>query len=178
LRKLLSYALILLLLLNVWGYYGVFVGFQYNHEQRINRALDDHKFSTDETVALKIPLALPYATDMLDFERVNGQFEHEGELYRLVDKKLSNDTLTLVCLRDSKHGEIKDAQTRFVKTFADNSSDASSHQKTFMLIKDYLGTAIQIENTNSGWQIDVRYFGSFPSKYVASCDDLLRPPQG
>jgi hypothetical protein len=46
----------------------------------------------DETILLKIPVAVPYQIDSEGYERVDGEFEHQGEFYRLVKQKYQNDT--------------------------------------------------------------------------------------
>ena len=55
-KKITAYLLILLLLLNVMGYYGVFVGLKYSHSASINQQLDDFRYEEYETVTLKVPV--------------------------------------------------------------------------------------------------------------------------
>jgi len=129
-RKLLSIVLSLLLLMNVLGYYGVFMGLHYKNSQDLMQRFDANDYGEQETVTLKVPLALPYAADETQFERVDGELEHQGEFYRLVKQRLYQDTLYMVCYKDSQSKRIKQALADYVKTFTDKPADAKSSGKT------------------------------------------------
>lgn len=75
-------------------------------DQRINHRLDANQYDPDETIELKVPVALPYPIYSQDFQRVDGRFEHEGEFFKLVKHKLHNDTLYIVCIRDHQTREL------------------------------------------------------------------------
>jgi len=139
-KRTIPYFLILLLLLNFWGMYGVFVGMQFRNDFNAHQQIDEGKYSRQELIAITIPLTLPYAYEASGFDRVEGQFEHNGELYRLIEKKLSNDTLTVLCVRDQAHHRIAEVIADFVKTFSDQSAGQSSLTE-HAFIKDYILSA-------------------------------------
>lgn len=177
-KKLLSIALIGLLLLNVLGYYGVFLGIQYHNEVSLTSRLDLNQYEESQTVTLKIPISVPYMTDQADFERVDGLFEHNGEFYRLVKQKYAKDTLTIICFKDTKNKQIHNALTDYVKTFTDQSSDQNQNSKTTIsFIKDYITQSFSLANESSGWQIDV-FLNSASSNFIASfTPSILHPPE-
>jgi hypothetical protein len=81
--------------------------------------------ANSETVTLKVPVAIPYLQNT-DFERVNGEFEHNGEFFRLVKQRFASDTLYIVCIKDTRSKHIKQALAEYVKTFSDHPVTSTS----------------------------------------------------
>lgn len=150
-RKLISISLIVLLLFNVLGFYGVFIGLRYKTSQDLIQRLDTNDYADAETFTIKVPMTLPYQEDQDTFERINGEIEYQGNVYRLVKQKLSHDTLYIVCLSDSQAKHINNAMHDYVKTFADKAADSKQNIKTFTFIKDYLPTKIVLTSDIAGW---------------------------
>lgn len=177
-RKLISISLILLLLFNVMGYYGLFLGLRYQNTQQFTQRLDAEEYNVAEEVMIKIPMSVPYATDNQEFERVNGEFEHNGEFYRLIKQRLSNDTLYVVCIKDQTSKKINQALTDYVKTFTD--SPGTSHNTVNTLpnfIKDYLSNSFSIKRLSVGWSLEVQQQSapkSLTSSFFAS---IVHPPE-
>lgn len=117
--------------------YGVFVGMQWTNDREANQRIDNGNYSSAELISIKIPMNLPYAYETYGSDRVKGEFEHQGELYRLVEKKLTNDTLTIFCVKDKGHRRFTDAIASFVKSFTDQSAGGSP-SKASSFIKDYI----------------------------------------
>ena len=135
-KKVVSICLVTLLLLNVMGYYGVFLGLRYNNDLQVTRRIEAESFRESESITIKIPLSIPYYPDT-EFERIDGEIEHEGQFYRLVKQKLDRDTLHIVVIRDTRAEIIHEALTDYVKTFADQSTDRSGAKTVQSFIKDY-----------------------------------------
>lgn len=151
-RTTFSILLIVLLLLNVLGYYGVFLGLQYKNAQDFTSRLDAEDYTEEETFTIKVPLVVPYHTDDQQYERVNGEIEHKGEFFRLVKQKLSKDTLYIVCIKDHTGKNIKKALSDYVKTFSDKPADANHQSKTVpSFIKDFLSIEISLMSSVHGW---------------------------
>ena len=177
-KRLISIAFVLLLLLNVMGYYGLFVGLEYRNDVAMNRRFESNQYSESRTVTIKIPLVVPYFGSSDEFQRVDGKFEHEGHIYRLIKQRYSNDTLTVVCYRDLQDGKLNEAFTDYVKTFRGNSNEDSSNSKlTITLIKDYLPQTFAIVNNCFGWQSDV-LLHSTPVTFISSFSpSFVHPPE-
>lgn len=155
-RNFLAILLIILLLLNVCGYYGLFLGWKYRNDLSMIQKLDEENYNLAETITLKVPLTVPYATDSRDFVRVNGEFEHKGEFYRLVKQRLFQDTLYIVCVKDHENKKIHQALSSFAKTFSDKPAEQPSNSKTVIsFIKDYIVHSFSLSNISPGWAIDV-----------------------
>ncbi len=164
--------------LNILGYYGVFLGLKYRNDHVKIRQLDAGNYSEAEAVMFKIPIAIPYAPDADDFERVDGQFVHEGHYYRMIKKKLAKDTLYVVCVKDTEQKRIHEALSDYVKTFTDQPGTGHPSGKAVVaFIKDYLITEFAICPTACGWSADIIRYGATKSFVDSFSSSLLHPPQ-
>jgi hypothetical protein len=138
LKKITSIALLLIFLFNVGGYYVVFWALRLHTDHRITYKLDSNQYAPDETIELRIPVALPYPIYTRDFERVDGRFEHGGEFFKLVKHKFQNDTLYIVCIRDHETRELVNTMDNYVEL---TQTLPATNQKAWNLlskiIKDY-----------------------------------------
>ena len=155
-KKIASIFLVVLLLLNVMGYYGLFMGLKYKNTQQVTQRIDADNYHESETVTIKIPLSIPYYGNT-EFERTDGEIEYEGQFYRLVKQKLERDTLYVVCIKDETAKHIQEAMTEFVKTFADQPSDRSNTKTIQSFIKDYMPATFSLHAAASGWNILLQF---------------------
>jgi hypothetical protein len=150
-KKIISLLLVLLLLFNALGFYGLFIGLRHKSKLDLVQRLDREQYSEDETITLKIPISIPYQMDS-EYERVDGEVEHQGAYYRLIKQKLQSDTLYLVCIKDHASTRMKQALTDYVKTFTDKPADGKHGNKTpNTFIKDFLLSKIAISPVTEGW---------------------------
>ena len=120
--------------------------------------LDNHQYSEEETIVLSVPIAIPYLHDSKDYERVDGEFEYEGEFYRLVKQKYQSDTLYMVCIKDHTTKRIEQALTDYVKTFTDKPVDSKNSAKTTVdFVKDFLPFKISIFSISHGWNCPLHF---------------------
>jgi hypothetical protein len=156
LKKLFSIALIALLLFNMMGYYGLFVGLQYKNDVSMAEKFDADTYEASQAVTLRIPLTVAYMPDERDFRRVDGTFEYRGEFYRLVKQKYAHDTLTVVCIKDNEHKRMHNALADYVKTFTDESSGQQNNGKVeISFIKDYIIQSFSMSTSTCGWEAEV-----------------------
>lgn len=158
-RRVVAIFLIALLLFNVLGFYGLLVGLQYQHMQELVTQFNSERYNAEQTITLKVPIAVPYAYDYQDYVRVDGEFEYQGESYRMVKQKFEKDMLYIVCYKDSKTKNIKQALSDYAKTFSDQPT-GSKHQNTKLLqnfIKDFLSTSTSMEHQSMGWSNDFSF---------------------
>jgi hypothetical protein len=178
-KRVFALFLLALFLLNALGLYGVFMGLQFKSALEANQNLDRDHYSTQDEVTFKIPLTLAYATGSDEYTRVSGEFERQGEVYRLVKQKYSRDTLTIICVKDREARKINQAMADYVKTFADTPAntrhDNSKTVKSFG--KEYLSIGILIESQASGWSESVPYAEENPGTVISSLSNCRRPPR-
>lgn len=155
-KKPIAIFLVLLLLFNAMGFYGLLQGLRYRTTAELVKRLDRHGYSEEETILLKLPVAVPYKMDSENYERVDGEFEHQGEFYRLVKQKYSHDTLYIVCIKDHASKRIDQALADYVKTFTDKPVDNKNTAKNYSnFIKDFLPTLINMSTATDGWNYSV-----------------------
>ena len=166
-----------LFLMNMLGLYGVFLGVQFKYDQEIAQSLDENRFSGEDVVTFKVPLAVPYYTDSKEYERVHGEFQIEGEVFQLVKQKLLGDTLYIVCVRDHQGKKINKALADYVKTFTDNPQDAKQQNTKPVLpfSKDFLSTIVSLEPQTCGWEKSI-VFSSVDNRLDHISLSLNGPP--
>lgn len=173
-KRTVSIFLVALLLLNVMGYYGLFMGLKYKHAVQAIERINADDFDESEALTIRIPLSIPYAPDT-DFERVDGAFEHEGQYYRMVKQKLEKDTLHIVCILDTKAGHIQTALQEYVKTFADQSADRSGAKTIPTFIKDYCPSSFTFLGVAGGW-VEVLKYSSGDAALLNPIISISSPP--
>lgn len=165
-----------LFLLNVLGYYGVFVGLQFKNSREMQARFDNEDYARTQEITIKVPITVPYATDSREYTRVDGEFEHQGEVYRMVKQKLQSDTLYIVCVKDNASKDIKQALADYVKTFTDKPVSEKSNSKTAQnLIKDYIVSSTTLQTGSGGWN-HVLTQGAQTKEYNTLCIQLNSPP--
>ncbi|MGC3943919.1 MAG: hypothetical protein QM762_05175 [Chryseolinea sp.] len=167
-----------LVLLNSLGFYGILVGIQYHSGRALESRLDRNQYDPSETVTLKFPMALPYQTDQISYERVDGKVEYNGEYYRLVKQKLAKDTLYIVCIKDHDGKLIAEALSDYVKTYTDKPADAKHTLKAFNFIKDYLPTSTDLQCHTFGWNHDIQFIAAAVFYNSVPATHKSPPPRG
>jgi len=115
LKKLAAIVLLLLMLFNLAGYRLWFYCAQQQADARLNAALDHDLYNDDELITIKIPLSMPYQTDRAEFERVNGEVNLNGKIYKYVKRRVAQGQLVLLCLPDHQKMRIESAKDEFFK---------------------------------------------------------------
>lgn len=160
------------------GYYGVFLGLYLKNDIAKLKALDADIYDQSNAITLKLAVSMPYMPDQSDFDRVDGQFEHNGELYRMVKQRYAKDTLTVVCVKDAEHKKIDLALSDYVKTFTDKSTDTQSASKTTIsFIKDYLLISFELDSATEGWTSEVLYNSNYQTLIPTFTASIIHPPE-
>lgn len=178
LRKGISILMSVLVLFNALGFYGLFIGLEYSNELSQHRLFNNDSYDRSLEISIKVPLAVPYALDQSDYERVDGDFEYNGEFYRLVKQKLSHDTLHIICVRDFDSKKIHLALQDYVKTFTDKHPEGKTSAKTSLnFLKDYFQPQFSIIKLSTGWSSDVEVNTSLQNFTPDYFHDIVHPPE-
>jgi hypothetical protein len=178
-KRIVSLSLLFVFLLNVLGYYGIFLGIRNQIADQMQESFDGNNYSmaTGEII-FKMPIAMPYSADMNEYDRVDGEFEHKGEIYRLVKQKFLHDTLYIVCVKDVRSEKIDQALEDYVKTFSSNPSGEKGNSKTIqVLIKDYFSATISVESNNLGWELSFGFTEVISEKTAQFHSTIIQPPR-
>ena len=175
-KKVASFALIAVLLMNTMGYYAIFLGLQYKNSVAITERLDADQYDEAQAITIEIPITVPYMTDDADFKRVDGIFEYKGEFYRLVKQKYAKETLTVICIKDVENKRINEAMSDYVMSFTDTGDDQGT-SLTITFIKDYIPQTFSILTTSFGWQSDVINDISTANLTPTFTASVIHPPE-
>ena len=97
-KKLLAILLLTIYLFNLTGYSLLFQYLINDTDTVLVKRLDKDAYNDKDLIEVKVALNMPYLTTSKNFERVNGQLELNGVHYNYVKRKVSSDTLYLLCL--------------------------------------------------------------------------------
>lgn len=176
-KKLICLLLVALHLVNLVGGYWIFYALQQQTKAALAEKLDGDHYAGSQAILIKLPLA-DAVSDKENYERVDGEFEYNGTMYRMVKQKFYRDTVYIVCYKHDQSIAIKDALKDYVSSFSDTSADKKPEGKfASLFIKDYLhhGREILMNNISA---VDVVmhtiYFDRYkPQLYFA----IDQPPQ-
>jgi hypothetical protein len=125
-KKIASAILIFILLFNLFGYRFVADYLQQKSDARLEARLDKNNYNESELIELKIPIHLPYQTSWAEFERYDGEVNLNGILYKYVKRKVTNDTLVLLCIPNHQKMDLQTARDDFFKNTNDLAQNSNS----------------------------------------------------
>lgn len=132
---------------------------------QLEARLDKNMYNDSQLIELKVPMHLPYQTNWSAYERYDGEIEIDGMLYKYVKRKVTNDTLYVMCIPNTKKMHLETAKDDFFRLTNDlmqnDQSKKSDNSKTINfknLQGEYdeysfmLNTIIPGESIKSCWQ--------------------------
>jgi hypothetical protein len=135
----------------VVGYYGIYLGLRYHANKDLKEKLDSEFYGEEEMLTLKMPFTLPYQMDWKRYERVDGEFDHNGEFYKLVKHKVARDTLYIMYMKDHKETDLFNALVDFVQANTDMPVSKAALKFFENFAKDYVPIISLIQVASGGW---------------------------
>lgn len=114
-KKFTAIFFLILFAFNWFGYRLVYDYLQQKSNENLEALFDQNLYDESELVELKIAVNVPYQTSRADFERCDGEINVDGILYKYVKRKLSNDTLYLMCLKNTDKMTLEKAKNKIYK---------------------------------------------------------------
>lgn len=141
LKKTLAILLLSIYLFNFAGYSFVFQYLMDRSDSRILHTIESESYNKSEVMVLKTPLHLAYYNGNTEFERVNGEVEINGTHYTYIQRKVTNDTLYVVCLLNQEKTALHQSKNSFAKEAAslpaDNKKETGPNNKKAPLGSEY-----------------------------------------
>lgn len=107
---------------------------QQQSDKKVEALIDKEEYDDDQLLTLKVPLSLPYQTDWKEFERVDGEINLDGKIYKYVKRKVQNGELILLCIPDHNKMNLENAKNDYFKYASDlmenNASKKSDNSKS------------------------------------------------
>jgi hypothetical protein len=127
--------LISLFLFNAGGYQVLHAYLQHELDISLENQLDNHYYDEASLISVKVAsFCLPYSSFSSQFERVHGEIEMNGKLYKFVKRRIFNDSLEFLCIPDVSSMRLRVAKNDFFKLVNDlqastqgKKSDGGSH---------------------------------------------------
>ncbi len=116
-----------LLFFNFTGYRWLLSFMEQQATIRLEQRLDAGDYDESTLVEVKIPLNLPYHNNWNDYEVFYGQANYNGEFYQYVKRKVSNDTLYLLCIPHDEKTQLNAAKTDIIKSVNDISNNGNQN---------------------------------------------------
>jgi hypothetical protein len=113
---------------NLLGYRWLFSVIEKNATANLEQKIAAGKYSDEQLVEISIPLNMPYYSDK-DYENVYGETDWNGEHYRYVKRKVSGNTLYLLCLPNKEKTSIVKVKNEFTKAVNDIPGINKAHRK-------------------------------------------------
>ena len=137
----------------------VYLGFRHQARKNLLHRLDTEAYTSNEITLLTIPLTLPYPVQEGVYARVNGEFEYNGEYYKLIKQKLENDTLFIACYKDTHQKRMEAAMADYTK-LANDVPTQSKQALNFLakLFKDFNATPQYTLSTSPCLLQEVSFF--------------------
>jgi hypothetical protein len=120
---------------SVAGYRLVFRYFEERTDRQLVQQLDRNAYHESQLMTVRIPLNLPYSTGTNEFERCDGSVELNGIYYNYVKRKVSNDTLILLCIPNEEKKLLNNAMDTYAKMAANTESSPSGKADMHSLLK-------------------------------------------
>jgi hypothetical protein len=120
LRKIASILLLGLLLFNWVGFrlYSSYMEEKANHQ--LEAQLDNDNYDDSQLITIKVPAGhLSSYTLSTKFERVDGQVEVNGVLYKYVKRRVFNDSIEMLCIPNQQAMKVQTAKENFFKLVND-----------------------------------------------------------
>ena len=133
-KKIAAILLLCVMLFNLVGYRWVFSAIENNATARLEQKISVGDYSEAQLVEIQIPLNMPYYSDK-EYENVYGETDWNGNHYRYVKRKVSGNTLYLLCLPNTEKNNIVKAKDEFSKSVNDTPANKQGAQQKNNLIK-------------------------------------------
>lgn len=88
-------------------------------DKQLEARLDDNHYDDSQLLSIKVPTHLSYSSPSLQFERVDGQVEVKGILYKYVKRRIFNDSLELLCIPNQAAMNLRAAKNNFFQLVND-----------------------------------------------------------
>ena len=119
---------------NLVGYRWLFSAIENKATANLEQKISTGEYSDEQLVEIRIPLNMPYYSDK-DYENVYGETDFNGEHYRYVKRKVSGNTLYLLCLPNKEKTNIAKAENEFTKAVNDVPASRQGSQQKDNFIK-------------------------------------------
>ncbi len=178
-KTLFATILLIVHLFNLAGYAFLFRYLNTSASEQLSQAIDRQEYPEDALLEVKMKLNLPYLTSMSEYERFDGEIEINGKHHKYVKRKVTGDTLYLLCLPDEGRDRLKQAETQFASAANDFDTEGKTDKSSKSPVFNTFQSSISDYTLKAPEQAHQGYLSYYPSLPAIEFTDLQgRPPQG
>ncbi len=173
-KKTIAILLLSIHLFNFVGYAAIYNYFIQQSENKIQRTIDSRAYDKTTVTILKTPLHLPYYSGSAEFEKLTGEVDIAGTHYTYIERKVSRDTLYLVCLLNTEKTALSKAKNECIKETSplpsDGKKDNPSSTKKSVVGSEYPPTVLEYSftsNSSANNTIGFKRLSNLPSGVLA-----------
>lgn len=137
---------------NIFGYRIVYNYLADKSDISLQWSLDNNEYDEADLLVIKQPVNLPYYTNSQNFQRLDGEVNVEGTIYKYVKCRIYKDSLEMLCIPHLSKMKIENSKEEF-----------------FKLVNDY-----QQAGNNKKDPATKKVFKSTMSEYVKIHDELIK----
>lgn len=103
-----------------WLGYRLLSGYlEHRSDVAIESRIEAEDYNEANLLELRVPMNAPYLSSSTEFERVDGEIEINGILYKYVKRKIDNGELVLMCIPHAAKTKILNSRADFFKLVND-----------------------------------------------------------
>lgn len=133
-QRLTAILLLVLFLFNLAGYRILFGFLKQQSDTTFAQVLEKEEYDARDLITIKVDLNIPYVSEQSTFERVTGEIEVRGNVYKFVKRRVVGGQLVLLCIPDVVKTTLQKAEHQF----ADFGSDGSTTNRNSTNAKNFL----------------------------------------
>ena len=136
-----------------WAGYRVLSGFMEEQaDQELVSKLDRQQYDESSLIELRVPLNAPYLnrSSSSGFERIDGELNVNGVLYKYVKRKVENGELVLLCIPNENKTKIQNSRAEFFKLVNDLNQSSEGKSKNTASYKSFV---TEYRQENNSWHI-------------------------
>ena len=129
-KKFAAILLLALFLFNIIGYRIILFYAQRQSDVQLEASLDKDLYDDADLVTITVPLSLPYLNNQSQFERVDGEINFNGKIYKYVKRKVTEGNLVLLCLPDYNKMRLQSEANASYKNISDVATNSNSKKSS------------------------------------------------
>lgn len=107
---------LLVFLFNWFGYRLAIGLLETGSNTMLEAQLDENRYDESQLISFKVPVRyLPYYNNSTEFQRVDGQIEIGGIVYKYVKRRIYNDSLEMLCIPNPTAMQLRTAENEFFR---------------------------------------------------------------
>lgn len=122
-------------------------------------------------------MALPYPPNFDGYERANGEFEYQGEYYRIAKYRHINDTLLVVMVKNKRETSLHQSITHFAQASNDVPSSTSSMKLMVSFAKEFISNSSKLLVSSAGWCASLTLADTEKKTACPYCNLIYPPPK-